>query len=373
MLNSNDNYQERLELIADYFAAYELYLGEVTVAKLESWVQQELGCVDGSWRNHDLVLHIISGNTNHAGLQSVLRALLVGGKHKIKLPSQGADQVESCLVNLPAELQLDVNWSRVLNPEWLSTATVVVAYGSDETMQEIQLQLTTQQSFIGHGHKVGMAYVDMTVSQASDDLSEIAECLVKDVVAFNQQGCLSLQVVYVQGSSELRLLLAQEVAATFAKLDDKLNDKEAAHSLDSQELARVAYAREAFSLKSLIENSECQLWSSDIKQSMWTVAMDNQMAVEQLMGDCWLWIKPWDDSIKSELEFLAAAQLDGSHLSSLAIYPYEQSYINRFSSQSWGRVWNRGWDRVCKLGELQAPPLDWKQGNRANLLDLTLA
>ncbi|GEM_PF-4840165 len=365
MHSYKSNYLEKLALITDYFSAYELYLGEVTQPKLEAWVQQELGNCNGDWQHYDSVLHVISGNTNHAGLQSVLRALIVGGQHYIKLPSQGAQEVESCLVNLPEQLKKNLNWSREWQPQWLEQADVVVAYGSDETMQDIQSQLTDSQIFIGHGHKVGMAYVDMTASQALADIAQIAQDLVKDVVAFNQQGCLSLQVVYVDGSVDMRRLLAQAVAKEFEQVTQGQQLAEyIEYAVTPDELARIAYAREAFELKTLLESSDFQLWKSELnsEKPVWTVAIDDSMAVEQLMGNCWLWVKPWGVSVENQLDFLEQTQLNPSQLSSLAIYPYNKEYRDKLNYAYW--------DRRSPLGYLQRPDLDWKQGNRENLADL---
>ncbi len=361
MLSYNSVYQERLALIADYFAQYQLYLGEVTQSKLEDWVQQELGHCEGAWQNYPSVCHIISGNTNHAGLQSVLRALIVGGKHRVKLPSQGANEVEACLANLPLKLKEGLSWSRVWQQQWLDEADVVVAYGSDSTMKKITSQLTESQKIVSHGHKVGLAYVDMTASDTKIEIHEIAQNLVKDVVAFNQQGCLSLQVVYVNATDEMRQLLAQQVAIEFNGVKQSTVSEA---SLDEGELAHINYAREVFELKALVNLGKSQLWVSEFQDSVWTVAMDDTMIVDQLMGNCWLWIKPWNASINSESEFLEQTQLSQSHLSSLAIYPYHQKCINKFNYQSL--------DRICQIGQLQHPPLNWRPGNRATLLDLVI-
>src|ERR1700722_17179821 len=92
-------------------------LGEVTAQNLLDLVKWELGhekILDGfqTYAGHlamasgpGTILHIISGNTPHAGLQSLMRGLLLKSRNLCKLPSAGLPEIAQFRNALPDELK----------------------------------------------------------------------------------------------------------------------------------------------------------------------------------------------------------------------------------------------------------------------------
>lgn len=80
----------------------------------------------------------------------------------------------------------------------LAQADVVSAYGSDTTLQAIRAQLEGRVRFIGHGHGLGAAYVARGALTSEASARRCASQLALDVAAYDQRGCLSPQVAWVE-------------------------------------------------------------------------------------------------------------------------------------------------------------------------------
>ena len=74
-----------------------------------------------------------------------------------------------------------------------SRADVVIASGSEQTLAAIRPRVRGQ--FIGYGHKVSFSLI---AKEVLADTTEVARQTAYDVMLFDQQGCLSPQLVYVE-------------------------------------------------------------------------------------------------------------------------------------------------------------------------------
>jgi len=109
-------FPERVQAIVDSARAFP-WLGEITSQLLYDWVARELGVefATSSWiecgnRFRRLIpcspiLHIVSGLTPHAALQSLIRGILVGSENWIKLPSTDLVEVRTFVDSLPKAIQ----------------------------------------------------------------------------------------------------------------------------------------------------------------------------------------------------------------------------------------------------------------------------
>src|SRR5262249_34973932 len=92
----------------------------------------------------------------------------------------------------------------------------LTATGSDETLDAIRTRLPAKTRFLGYGQRVSFAFVSNGVL-SGHEVRNAVERAATDVVAWNQIGCLSPHVIYVQtgGTVPPELfadLLAQELA-----------------------------------------------------------------------------------------------------------------------------------------------------------------
>src|SRR5262245_37945880 len=107
--------EDRAHHIATAAAQFP-YLGETSATDLLALLTAELGDpqVLEAYRWHGthlsravappVILHIISGNTPAAGLQSLIRGLLLGSHNLCKLPAAGLPEIAQFRDALPPEL-----------------------------------------------------------------------------------------------------------------------------------------------------------------------------------------------------------------------------------------------------------------------------
>lgn len=190
----------RIELLAAHADALEPWLGPFTAADLETCLADQLGdarALDawiprGGIRSRAValepVLHIVSGNTPHAGFQSLVRGLLVGGRQRLKLPTAGLPDLEAWIAALPAELATLVETSRVLLDHWRDSPVAII-FGDAETVDFFRTWCPSGTRRIEHGPKLSAA-----VLFAEPDPGTLAD-LTGDILRQDQRGCLSVQNV----------------------------------------------------------------------------------------------------------------------------------------------------------------------------------
>ena len=92
-------------------------------------------------------------------------------------------------------------------------AETVLAYGGNAALREVRDQVPVTTRFLGYGHKLGIAMV----GRAALDMQRgptTARLAAHDMVRFEQQGCYSPHVVYVErGGAVTPRQFAQHLAA----------------------------------------------------------------------------------------------------------------------------------------------------------------
>src|SRR5258708_9770759 len=160
--------RERGQGIADSARAFP-GLGEITSQLLCDWVAREFGVefATSSWIRYgnrfrrlipcSPILHIVSGETPHAALQSLIRGILVGSENWIKLPSTDLVKVRTFVDSLPKAIQPKLS-KRPL-PGCLERALTVMVFGSERTIQRFAVQVRPWQRFAPHGHIGSIAII----------------------------------------------------------------------------------------------------------------------------------------------------------------------------------------------------------------------
>lgn len=83
----------------------------------------------------------------------------------------------------------------------VEAAEAVVVVGSDETIDSIRKRVATDKTFVGKGHGFGVVWIPEGVTVSADDIRAIAT----DVAAYDQRGCLSPQLILVEGDQGLEV------------------------------------------------------------------------------------------------------------------------------------------------------------------------
>jgi hypothetical protein len=174
---------------------------ELTVPKMTAYIasfeQVERSNID--------VLHILPSNAFTAWVHGATIILLFGSRCVLK-PSRRepvfARAWKMSLEQVDSKLAQRVEIS-ALPDSWLLKCRVVVAYGSDETLQKIRSIIPADVRFAGYGHKlsVGIIFEEALNEGLSDELLERVR---QDAEPVRLQGCLSPQILYVESPHPLR-------------------------------------------------------------------------------------------------------------------------------------------------------------------------
>jgi hypothetical protein len=116
---------------------------------------------------------------------------------------------------------------------------VVFAYGADETLAAIESRLPRTVRFEGHGTGFGVVAVD--AAPASDaELAAAAAAVARDVVPFDQRGCLSPRLALVEGSADRGRTFAEALAQALVEAERRVPRGQ----LSASEAAEIVHYRD---------------------------------------------------------------------------------------------------------------------------------
>ena len=138
--------------------------------------------------------------------------------------------------------------------------------------------------FIGYGTRVSFGYV------TRDALEQNAEAVVKnaaaDVTAWNQRGCLSPHVIYVEDGGKVT---ADAFAALLAGQLDAVEKTFPRGPLNATEAAAIAMRRSFYEVRSA-HSLETKMWASP-ESTAWTVILENDPRFQVSCANRFIYIK----------------------------------------------------------------------------------
>ncbi len=307
-----------------------------------------------------LITHVFAGNVPGAGLDSVIFSLLVKSATLVKtssaepvLPALFARSIQDIDPNLGACLSI-VSWPRgntELEDLAYGRADVVVASGSDTSLAAIHKR--TRGKFIGYGHKVSFCLV---TKESLVDAEETAHKAAYDVALYDQQGCLSPQLIYIEEGGavtpkEFAVLLATGLTRWQAELPRGPVPPEV-----STTIRRVRDEAEWQALA----GKDIALHASP-NGTDWTVVYDADPTFVQSPLYRTIRVKPFQN----------IAQLSGildtwrPYLEAVGVAAGPERMATL--ADTLGAL---GVSRVCPIGTMQLPPLSWRHGGRPRVGDL---
>ena len=349
--------KERALVLAKAAEPFCDLLGPTTADNLLGWLAAELGDADAldGWISHGaaktkaiapgMILHVVSGNTPHAALQSLIGGLLLGSGNLVKLPRGGLIEVVDFVSRLPGELSALVECSEDMSNEWINRADAVIVYGSDETIAALRRRVLPEKVFIGHGHKVslGIVWVDLLFASCQG--------AARDASLFDQQGCLSPQVFYVR---ETVPGFARAYAEKLAAGMEAFNRTHPRGSLTVEERAAIANLRAAYLFRAagdlrvaLWEGGEAMDWTVIYEEDAWFTASPLNRVV---------FVKPLPGNLSDAM----GPALD--HVGAVGLWPCTEDLVERFMVLRPSRF--------CAIGRMQDPSWSWHNGGVARLASL---
>ena len=307
----------------------------------------------------ELVSFVMAGNAAGAGIHELVIALLAGAGVLIK--SASSEPVffaafAETLREIDPELGRRIavfNWSREnreLTAHLIASADLLVAYGNDSTIAA----LTGDRMFIGFGSRVSAAA--LAIDNAGErELSELAAKVAHDAALYEQLGCLSPHHVFIVGSTiDSARNFAQLVVAELERIANQLPGPAQIPLRDAAAIRRV---REVARWRA-IAGEPIGLFEGP--RLSWTLIFDPDASFSVSPGYRTLFVSVVSDAVELVRRLDAAAP----YLESLAIAADEligaaiQAALEPF-----------GIPLICKLGEMQSPPLEWRHGG-GRFLDL---
>jgi hypothetical protein len=220
-------------------------------------------------------------------------------------------------------------------PSLILDSSAVICYGSDDTIANIKAQTPPEIPFYGFGHAISIIYAK---NIKDGDLANIA----KDTLMYAQSGCLSPQYCFVDGGEKQAESLAEALASVFPAICETLEvppltDPSVAIKINS------ARALALFGGNTIYADPKVET------EKRWTIIANKENApFPPPVGCSTLFVIPVKDgkflkTIPKEIKkHLSCVGVTGSD--ALDSYPFPPSV------------------RVCRVGQMQTPPLNWKNG-----------
>lgn len=316
------------------------------------------------WHGPPLLVHIAAGNLPNPALLGLTLGVLTRSAQFMKcasgasrLPRLFAHSLYEADPKLASCLEL-AEWrggNEALETALLAQADCLTATGSDETLAAIQARLPAKARFLGHGQRVSFGYVARE-SLREETQAELVARVADDVVAWNQMGCLSPQVIYV----EERGAVESDRFAQLLALE--LMQREASEPRGPIPVAAAAAIAARRSLYETLAShrGDAKLWQSQ-DSTAWTVVFEHDVRFRFSPLNRFIFVKPVPD--------LAAAlqgvdELKGKVSTVGIAAPPDRGRELAAALARWGVT------RLCATGQMQNPPLTWRHDGRPALGDL---
>ncbi len=311
-----------------------------------------------------MLANITAGNLPAPAMMSVVLGVLTRSAQFVKcasgasfLPRLFAHSLYEAEPKLGACLEI-AEWrggNGDLEKTLFEQVDCVTATGSDETLAAIRRHVPMKTRFLGYGQRVSYAYVANGVLSGFNAKKIIAGAAT-DIVAWNQLGCLSPHVIYVEhggmvGAEQFAELLADELT--------RREETEPRGALKPEAAATIA-SRRAFYEVRAAHSPDTRFWQSK-GSTAWTVVYESDPQFQLSCLNRFIYVKGVGDLD----EALRNADSVREKVSTVGLAAPEEkaaefaNYLAR-----WGAA------RVCPLGQMQNPPLMWRHDGRPALGDL---
>ncbi len=313
----------------------------------------------------ELLVHITAGNIPNPALTGIVFGLLARSAQFVKcasgasfLPRLFAHSIYDVDPKLGACLEI-AEWrggNADLENVLFAEADCVTATGSDETLTAIRSRLPVRTRFLGYGHRVSFGFVAREVL-SDPGARRVVTNAAEDVVAWNQLGCLSPHVIYVQSGGEIS---PEKFAELLADELEQREQTEPRGELAAEHAAAIASRRSIYEIRAAHSPDATRHWCSK-DSTAWTVIFEADARFQMSCLNRFVYVK----GVKDLDEMLKNTEVVRGHVSTIGIAVPEEK-VRELAEQlaRWGAT------RVCPLGRMQNPPLTWRHDGRPAFGDL---
>ena len=315
----------------------------------------------------EFIVHITAGSIPNPALTSIVFGLLTRSAQFVKcasgssfLPRMFAHSIYDADPKLGACLEI-AEWrggNAGLEGVLFAEANCVTATGSDETLAAVRAQLPIRTRFLGYGHRVSFGFVAADVLHGSR-AKKIVAAAADDVTAWNQLGCLSPHVIYIEAGGGVS---PENFAELLADELERREQTEPRGELATEHAAVIASRRAFYEVRAAahVEGAETLMWHSR-NSTAWTVIYEADPRFQLSCLNRFVYVK----GVKNLDEMLQNAESVRDQVSTVGIAaPQRQAHELAEQLARWSVT------RVCPLGRMQNPPLTWRHDGRPVLGDM---
>ena len=323
--------------------------------------------VTGGWTKAtgaDLITHVWAGNVPGLPLWSLISGLLVKAGTLGKV--SGAEPI---CASIFAKVLVDIEprFANCLSIIWWPTedtqtarhvfqlSDIVLAYGGNDALAAIQSQVPVTTRFLPHGHKISFAVVTsyaLSVVRAK----HIAKQAALDIARYEQQGCYSPQMFYVERGAQVS---PQEFAQLLASELAGLAHKYPRSDMTLEEKNNILKWRESQELEMLHTTSVQVL--GDKSDDFVVVYNDKPVHLQPSpLNRCVTVV-----AIDSLQDVMASISDKRMYLQTAGVATDPESLLSVGEALA-----KCGVTRICAIGEMTAPAAGWHHDGRFSLLDL---
>jgi hypothetical protein len=242
-------------------------------------------------------------------------------------------------------------------------ADCVTATGSDETLAAMRRRLSARTKFLGYGHQVSFGYVANGTLSAVN-ARKIAGQAAEDIVAWNQLGCLSPHLIYVEHGGGVS---AEQFAEMLARELEQREKSEPRGELPVELAAAIAARRSFYETRAAYFHANTmpdypatRIWKSE-NSTAWTVIYEADPRFQMSCLNRFIYVK----GVTDLTETLQNADSARGKVSTVGLAaPKDKVQGLAIELARWGVT------RVCPLGQMQRPLLTWRHDGRPPLGDL---
>lgn len=306
----------------------------------------------------ELIGHVIASNTPLLAWTSIARALLVQSASLVKLPSHPAaawaEYFHASLEEVDKELASLLRLARwrggeeALDQALCRSCDLVVAYGDDKTMAALET-MCRPGALLAYGHRLSFGVVT-----AGADWDGAARGFAKDVLLYDQGGCLSPHCIFVEADAADAASFADLLAGA---LEDACRDGSHVDPSLREDIGRAAIVREERALAQMEKGT----YSSGDDDLFWTVIALTNTSFRASRTHGIVYVSPFLGTSLNDALAPVQKYLQGAAIAS----------ANEHEWKEWRtRLEGFGLNYQCLPGEMQCPSLAWRQNGREILRSL---
>lgn len=323
---------------------------------LETLLEAELGG-DARPIGPRLAFHVFSGNVPGVAVTSIVRSLLVRaatlGKTASGEPVMAVLFARALQQAAPAiaETLAVTYWpggNAAMEEAALRAADTVVVYGGAETVRQISARAPAGTNLVVHGPRLSIGLVGKAAGL------DVAGPIARAVAAYDQQGCVSPHVVYVEmgGMVDAREL-ARAISAELGVLAASIPRRD----IDTAEAIAIRDARTRAEFR---ENAEV----FGPRETTYTVIYDEDDALIASCLNRTLYVKPIEDA--RALQHILAPHK--RVMQSVAVAGFTRERIDAIAPL----LGDVGVTRITTFEKLPWPSMTWHHDGRGPLRELLL-